>query len=111
MASKKTIAKPEDEGRLLGDSGSVLQATAYAHSMLMLPFFRGSLSCGGGTAKAVLAAKRKADEMLNPEDGVNSGVMVKEEVCPVEDDFSDISAFDPADDQLMAEHEFSLTAI
>lgn len=69
-------------------------------------------SDANGTAKRILAAKRKAEEMSMTEEGDGDGVAVKAEGgYQHEDDLSDISAFDPADDQLTAEYEQSLGAI
>ena len=67
---------------------------------------------GNGPAKRILAAKRKAEEMLGTEEGDGDRVAVKTEGGYEHgDDISDISAFDPADDQLIAEHEHSLENI
>ena len=67
---------------------------------------------GNGPAKRILAAKRKAEEMVGTEDGDGDRVAVKAEGgYQHEDDLSDISAFDPANDQLTAEYERSLEAI
>lgn len=67
---------------------------------------------GNGPAKRILAAKRKAEEMLGTEEGDGDRVAVKAEGgYQHEDDLSDISAFDPADDQLTAEYERALGAI
>lgn len=72
----------------------------------------GASTNGNGPAKHILAAKRKAEEMVGTEDGDGDRVAVKAEGgYQHEDDLSDISAFDPADDQLTAEYERSLEAI
>ncbi|KAL8784693.1 MAG: hypothetical protein Q9195_008931 [Heterodermia aff. obscurata] len=110
-AKKAVVPKSKANAKSKGPDGNVQTPKKRKTNNAGIAATKTDSGEGVKKGEPVLGDKRKIDEILVSDDGNDGHTPVKEEPPNFDGDLSDISIFDPAEDQLLAEQEASLNAI